>query len=153
MSHRAAVASSAPGAASATADGSVAEAVLRASVPLLGVLRLALGAWAGARPTQVAAGVGVDAEQRTSAVPYVYALAAREVVLGLGALRAWSRGDSGAIWVAAMAASDAFDALVYEVLAEIEVLDRTRSRRSTWFALSGAVPEAVTAVALARHSR
>jgi hypothetical protein len=153
MSDRAGVASSAPATTSATAEGSVAGAVLRASVPLLGALRLALGGWAAARPSQVAAGVGVDADQRSSAVPYVYALAAREVLLGLGAVRAWRRGDSGAIWVAAMAASDTFDALVYEVLAEIEVLDRTKARRSTWFALSGAVPEAVTAVALARRPR
>jgi hypothetical protein len=147
------VASIAPAAASAAADGRLAEAVLRASVPLLGALRLGLGGWAAARPTQVAAGVGVDPDQRTSARPYVYALAARELLLGVGAVRAWRRGDSGALWVAAMAASDAFDALVYEVLAELEVLERTRARRSTWFALSGAVPEAVTAVALTRRAR
>jgi hypothetical protein len=130
-----------------------AAAVLRASVPLLGMVRLALAAWAGARPGPVAAGVGVQPDQQRNAVPYVYALAARELVLGVGAVRSWRRGHSGAGWVAAMAASDAFDALVYELLAELNVLDARRARRATWFALSGAVPESVTAAALVARSR
>jgi hypothetical protein len=51
-----------------------------------------------------------------------------------------------------MAASDLFDAVVYELLAELGTLDRARARRSTLLALSGAVPEAATAVALARQT-
>ncbi len=130
-----------------------AAAVLRASVPLLGLLRLGLGAWAAARPTQVAVGVGVQADQQRNAVPYVYALAARELLLGLGAVRSWRRGHSGAGWVAAMAASDGFDALVYEVLAQLGLLDAPRAHRAFWFALSGAVPESVTAAALVARAR
>jgi hypothetical protein len=128
-------------------------AALRMSVPLLGALRLGIGGWAAARPRQVADGVGVSAEQVEAAVPYVRALAARELVLAIGAFAAYRRGHSCAGWVAAMAASDAFDALVYELLAEIGTLDAAKARRSTQLALSGALPEAATAVALARASR
>lgn len=128
-------------------------AALRMSVPLLGALRLGIGGWAAARPRRVADGVGVSADQREAAVPYVRALAARELVLAIGAFTAYRRGRSCAGWVAAMAASDAFDALVYEVLAELGTLDAAKARRSTLFALSGALPEAATAVALARASR
>ena len=92
-------------------------------------------------------------EQVSAAVPYVRALAARELVLGVGAVLAYRRGRSCAFWIGAMAVSDAFDALVYELLAELGTLERAEARRATLFALSGAVPEALTAVALARHSR
>jgi hypothetical protein len=120
---------------------------------VLGAFRLALAGWAAARPERVARGVGVAEEQQPAAVPWVRALAARELVLGVGTLAARSRGHSGAGWVAAMAASDAFDAVVYQVLAELGTLEPARARRSTWFALSGAVPEAVTAAALALRWR
>lgn len=125
-------------------------AALRASVPLMGALRLGIGGWAAARPRRVADGVGVSADQREAAVPYVYALALRELLLGVGAIRAYRRGHSCAGWIAAMAASDAFDALVYELLAELGTLDKAKARRSTWFTLSGAVPEALTSLALLR---
>lgn len=128
-------------------------AALGASVPLLGVLRLGIGGWAALRPRRVADGVGVSAEQNEAAVPYVRALAARELVLAIGAITAYRRGRSGAAWVAAMAASDAFDALVYELLAELGTLEAAKARRSTLLALGGAIPEAATAVALARASR
>lgn len=124
--------------------------MLRASVPVLGAVRLALAAGAFARPRRAAAGVGVADDQHDAAVPYVYALAARELALGVGAVVAWRRGRSGAGWVAAMAASDGFDAVVYTLLSELGLLDRRRARRAMWVALSGAVPETVTAVALAR---
>lgn len=127
-----------------------APAALRVSVPLLGALRLGIAGWLVVRPRQVAAGVGVSPDQRHAAVPYVRALAVRELVLGVGAVAAYRSGRSGAGWVAAMAASDAFDALVYELLAEIGTLDKQKARRSTWAALSGVVPEALTAAALAR---
>ena len=136
----------------AAGSASGAATVLRASVPVLGVFRLALAGWAAARPDRIARGVGVADDQTGTAVPWVYALAARELVLGVGALTASARGRSGAAWVAAMAASDAFDAVVYEVLAELGTLDPQRARRSTWFALSGAIPEALTAAALALRS-
>jgi hypothetical protein len=140
---------------SVPAAGSTGSAamVLRASVPVLGAMRLALGGWAAARPQGVARGVGVADDQSGTAVPWVYALAAREVVLGVGTLLAWKRGHSGAGWVAAMAASDAFDAVVYQLLAQLGTLDADRARRSTWFALSGAVPEGLTSVALAVRAR
>lgn len=128
-------------------------AALALSVPAMGVFRLGFAARTFARPRRSAAGVGVSPDQQDAAVPYVYALGARELVLGVGALVAWRRGHSGAGWMAAMAVSDAFDALVYELLAELGTLDRARARRSMWLALSGAVPEAVGAVALTRLHR
>ena len=128
-------------------------AALRASVALLGGLRLGIAGWAAARPRRVADGVGVSADQREAAVPYVRALALRELAIGVGAVAAYRRGSSGTFWVAAMAASDAFDALVYELLAELGTLDKAKARRSTLFALSGAVPESLTALALARANR
>lgn len=128
-------------------------AALIASVPLMGALRLGIGGWAAAAPRRVADGVGVSADQQEAAVPYVRALAARELALAVGAFAAYRRGRSCAGWVAAMAASDAFDALVYEVLAELGTLDARKARRSTVVALAGAVPEAVLALALARAAR
>ena len=128
-------------------------AALRVSVAVLGGLRLGIAGWAAVRARHVADGVGVSADQREAAVPYVRALALRELVIGVGALAAYRRGTSGAFWVAAMAGSDAFDAVVYELLAELGTLERAKARRSSWFALSGAVPEALTAVALGRASR
>lgn len=126
---------------------------LAASVPLLAVLRIGASGWAALKPRRVAEGVGVSTEQNEAAVPYVRALAARELVLGAGALAAYRRGHSGAAWVAVMAASDAFDALVYELLAELGTLQAAKARRSTVLALARALPEAATAVALARASR
>lgn len=128
-------------------------AALRASVAGLAALRLGFGVYAAARPRQVADGVGVAPEQREAAVPYVRALALRELVLALGAYAAFRSGRSGAGWVAAMAASEAFDALVYELLAELGTLEPARAHRSTALALSGAVPEALTALALVRAGR
>ena len=128
-------------------------AALRASVALLAGLRLGIAGWAAARPRHVADGVGVSADQRDAAVPYVRALALRELAMGAGAMAAYRRGSAGTFWVAAMAGSDAFDALVYELLAELGTLDKAKARRSTWLALSGAVPEALTALALARAHR
>ena len=128
-------------------------AALRVSVPLMGALRLGLGGWAAARPRQVASGVGVSDEQVAAAVPYVRALAARELVLGVGAVLAYRRGHSCAFWIGAMAVSDVFDALVYELLAELGTLERAKARRTTMAALSGAVPEALTTVALVRARR
>ncbi len=128
-------------------------AALRSSVPLLGVLRLGIGGWCALRPRHVAAGVGVSDEQLDAAVPYVRALALREVVLAAGAIVAYRRGSSGAFWVGAMAASDAFDALVYELLAELGTLERAQARRATVVALTGVLPESITAVALARTAR
>jgi hypothetical protein len=127
-------------------------AALRTSVALLGALRLGFSGWAAARPRQVASGVGVSDEQVEAAVPYVRALAARELALAVGALVAFRRGRPGTFWVASMAASDLFDAVVYELLAELGTLDRARARRSALLALSGAVPEAATAVALGRQT-
>ena len=127
-------------------------AALRTSVALLGALRLGFSGWAAMRPRRVASGVGVSDEQVDAAVPYVRALAARELALATGALLAFRRGHPGTFWVASMAASDLFDAVVYELLAELGTLERARARRSTLLALSSAVPEAATAVALARQT-
>ena len=126
---------------------------LRTSVAVMGVVRLGLAGWTAARPRQAAVGVGVPEEQQDAAVPYVYALAGRELLLGLGTLRAWHRGSGEALWMAAIAASDAFDAAVYQLLAELGTLDASRARRSTLLALGGAVPVGLTAVALAGRSR
>lgn len=139
--------------AAGASASSQAGSALHTSVAVMGVVRLGFAGWTATRPRQAAIGVGVSEEQQDAAVPYVYALAARELLLGLGALRAWRRGSGGALWMAAIAASDAFDAVVYQVLAELGTLDRSRARRATVAALGGAVPEALTAVALARQPR
>jgi hypothetical protein len=130
-----------------------AGSALQTSVAVMGLLRLGVAGWTVSRPRQAAIGLGVSEDQQEAAVPYVYALVARELMLGLGALRAWRTGSGGALWMAAIAASDAFDAVVYQVLAELGTLDRTRARRATLAALGGAVPEGITAVALVRHAR
>jgi hypothetical protein len=97
--------------------------------------------------------VGVSNEQVAAAVPYVRALAARELALGVGAVLAYRRGRSCAFWIGAMAVSDVFDAVVYELLAELGTLEKAKARRATMAALSGAVPEALTSFALVRAGR
>jgi hypothetical protein len=119
----------------------------------MGLLRLGIGGWAAARPGRVAEGVGVSPDQRELAVPYVRALAARELVLGVGTIVAVRRGHSGAGWLAAMALSEAFDAAVYEILAELGTLEASRARRSSVLALTGTVAESVMALAVARSHR
>ena len=64
-----------------------------------------------------------------------------------------SRGHSGAGWLAAMALSEAFDAAVYEILAELGTLEASRARRSSVLALTGTVAESVMALAVARSHR
>lgn len=129
-------------------DRSVA---LTAIVPLWGVLRVGyFGGLTAARPRRTAQMVGVSADQLEAAVPYVFALAAREMALGAGLLWAWRKGHSGAGWMAVVAASDALDALVLVLLSELGTLDERRARRVATSAGIGAAFEAATAVALAR---
>ncbi len=126
-------------------------AALNAIVPLWGVLRLGyFGGWTAARPRRSAAAIGVSPDQQGAAVPYVYALAAREMALGAGLLWAWRKGHSGAGWMALVAASDALDSIVLVLLSELGTLDEDRARRVAASAGIGAIFEAVTAAALAR---
>lgn len=90
---------------------------------LLAGARLGLAATAVVAPTQVGAAVGVREGDHEAAKPYVYALAGRELALGVGLLAARQTGHSGSRWLLAMAASDVFDAMVYEFLRQLQLLE------------------------------
>jgi hypothetical protein len=116
----------------------------------LATVRLGFAVFAGAAPGRFAAAVGVADEQLPAARPYAWALAGRELVLGVGPLVTLRRGGTGAGWVAAMAVWDGVDTLAYELLGQAGTLDRAASRRAAVWAASGLMGESATAVWLAR---
>lgn len=83
-------------------------------VPVLGLLRLGVGALLLARPDTAARALGVDRVTARRTAWLGSLVAVREVALGLGALQAGGH-DPGrtAPWVAAQAVADAGDAVAF----------------------------------------
>lgn len=112
----------------------------RLTLVTFGVIRLGFAGWLAVRPRDVARRAGADPRGRLPAA-VVSAVAARELVLGAGTLRAVRRGG-GAGWVAAQGLADATDTLVLLTGAQRGVLDRVRARRAALLAFSGVGAEA-----------
>jgi hypothetical protein len=124
-----------------------------AVVPALGITRLAIGAGLIIGPAGLGKALGLS-EADAKAAGWLARLAgAREIAIGLGTLDAWRSGKSVDGWVAAQGISDASDAIAFATVALQGKVSPVRGWGMSLFALSGAVSEGLTAVALRRGSR
>lgn len=124
-----------------------------AVVPALGITRLAIGAGLIIGPAGLGKALGLS-EADAKAAGWLARLAgAREIAIGLGTLDAWRSGKSVDGWVAAQGISDASDAIAFATVALQGKVSPVRGWGMSLFALSGAISEGLTAVALRRGSR
>ena len=122
-------------------------------VPALGITRLAIGAGLIIGPAGLGKALGLS-EADAKAAGWLARLAgAREIAIGLGTLDAWRSGKSVDGWVAAQGISDASDAIAFATVALQGKVSPVRGWGMSLFALSGAISEGLTAVALRRGSR
>jgi len=122
-------------------------------VPALGITRLAIGAGLIIGPAGLGKALGLS-EADAKAAGWLARLAgAREIAIGLGTLDAWRSGKSVDGWVAAQGISDASDAIAFATVALQGRVSPVRGWGMSLFALSGAISEGLTAVALRRGSR
>jgi len=119
-------------------------------VPALGITRIVIGAGMIVNPSGLGKALGLGDQQARDAGWLARLAGAREIGIGLGTLHAWRTGGPAAGWVAAQAISDASDAVAFATVAAQGKISRTRGIGMGLFALSGAVPEALTAIALGR---
>lgn len=122
-------------------------------VPALGITRLVIGAGMLANPAGLGKALGLTDDAAREAGWLARLAGAREIGIGLGTLLAWRSGAPAAGWVAAQAISDGSDAVAFAVSAAQGRISTSRGWGMGLFALSGAVSEALTAVALARSER
>ena len=124
-----------------------------AVVPALGVTRLVIGAGMILNPAGLGKALGLSDEQAQQAGWLARLAGAREIGIGLGTLAAWRSGAPTAGWVAAQAISDGSDAVAFTAMAVQGKISPARGWGMGLFALSGAVSEALTAMALGRSAR
>ena len=122
-------------------------------IPALGITRIVIGAGMIANPAGLGKALGLSEEQAKEAGWLARLAGAREIGIGLGTLAAWRAGAPTAGWVAAQAISDGSDAVAFAVVAAQGKISPARGWGMGMFALSGAVSEALTAVALSRSAR
>jgi hypothetical protein len=117
----------------------------------LGLTRLVIGSGLLINPAGLGRALGATDPEQTA--PMGRLLGAREVAIGLGTLVAWRRGESTAAWVAAQAMSDGSDTIAFAAAAIAGRVSGARGWGMAAFAASGAISEALTAIALARADR
>lgn len=122
-------------------------------VPALGITRLVIGAGMIVNPAGLGKALGLSDERAREAGWLARLAGAREIGIGLGTLAAWRSGAPTAGWVAAQAISDGSDAVAFAAASARGSITPARGWGMGLFALSGAVSEALTAVALARTAR
>lgn len=120
-------------------------------VPALGLTRIVIGAGLVVSPAGLGRALGASDPQQTAPVGRL--LGAREIAIGLGTLAAWRRGGSTAAWVAAQAISDGSDTVAFAAAALGGRVSAARGWGMAAFAASGAISEALTALALHREGR
>ena len=121
-------------------------------VPALGLTRVVIGAGMIVNPAGLGKALGLSQERAREAGWLARLAGAREIGIGLGTIAAWRAGAPTAGWVAAQAISDGSDAVAFAVSAAQGRISPTRGWAMGLFALSGAVSEAVTAMALRRSA-
>ncbi len=119
-------------------------------IPALGITRIVIGVGMIANPSGLGKALGMAPDQARDAGWLARLAGAREIGIGLGTLHAWRTGAPTAGWVAAQAISDASDAVAFATVAVQGKISAARGIGMGLFALSGAVPEALTAFALGR---
>ncbi len=122
-------------------------------VPALGITRLVIGAGMIANPAGLGKALGLSEERAEEAGWLARLAGAREIAIGLGTLAAWRTGAPTAGWVGAQAISDGSDAIAFAAMTIRGSISPMRGWGMGLFALSGAVSEALTAVALSRSVR
>ena len=122
-------------------------------VPALGVTRLVIGAGMIVNPAGLGKALGLSEERAREAGWLARLAGAREIGIGLGTLAAWRSGAPTAGWVAAQAISDGSDAVAFAMASRKGAITPARGWGMGLFALSGAVSEALTALALRRSAR
>lgn len=125
----------------------------RGVVPALGLTRLAIGAGLLVGPAGLGKALGLSADEAKRAGWLARLMGAREIAIGLGTLDAWRTGRPVDGWVAAQGMSDASDAVAFASVALAGRVSPARGWGMSLFALSGAVSEGLTAVALRRQGR
>ncbi len=122
-------------------------------VPALGITRVVIGAGMIVNPAGLGKALGLSEERAREAGWLARLAGAREIGIGLGTLAAWRSGAPTAGWVAAQAISDGSDAVAFAMVARRGAITPARGWGMGLFALSGAISEALTAVALRRSAR
>ena len=121
-------------------------------VPALGITRVVIGAGMIVNPEGLGKALGLSQERAREAGWLARLAGAREIGIGLGTIAAWRAGAPTAGWVAAQAISDGSDAVAFAVSAAQGKITPARGWAMGLFALSGAVSEALTAMALRRSA-
>jgi hypothetical protein len=110
--------------------------------PILGAGRLLIGAGLIFAPGGLARGLGIDPQSAAASRWLTRIAGAREVAIGIGAIRAWHR------WILAQAISDSADVVAFGAAAVSGKVSAKRGIGMAVFAASGAVSEIVTFIAL-----
>lgn len=121
-------------------------------VPALGLTRVVIGAGMIVNPAGLGKALGLSEEAARDAGWLARLAGAREIGIGLGTIAAWRAGAPTAGWVAAQAISDGSDAVAFAITAAQGRISPARGWGMGLFALSGAVSEALTAIALRRSA-
>lgn len=122
-----------------------------AVIPALGLTRIAIGAGLLIGPAGFGKALGLSPQEADRAGWMARLTGAREIAIGVGTLDAWRNGRPTSGWVAAQGISDASDAVAFAVVASQGRVSPLRGWGMSLFALSGAVSEGLTALALRRE--
>jgi hypothetical protein len=116
--------------------------------PILGAGRILIGAGLIFAPGGLARGLGIDPQSATASRWLTRIAGAREVGIGIGAIRAWHRQEDPSGWILAQAISDSTDVVAFGAAAVSGKVSAKRGVGMAAFAASGAVSEIVTFIAL-----
>jgi len=121
--------------------------------PALGFTRIAIGVGLVLNPKGIGKALGIDDASMEQAAWLARFTGGREIAIGMGTLLAWRRSEPMAGWIAAQSISDATDTIAFITVTAHGKVTPIRGWGMAAFAASGAVSEAVTAIALWRRSR
>ena len=116
--------------------------------PILGAGRILIGAGLIFAPGGLARGLGIDPQSAAASRWLTRIAGAREVAIGIGAIRAWHRDEDPSGWILAQAISDSTDVVAFGAAAVSGKVSAKRGVGMAVFAASGAVSEIVTLLAL-----
>jgi hypothetical protein len=116
--------------------------------PILGAGRIFIGAGLVFAPDGLARGLGIDPEVAAQSRWLTRLAGAREIAIGVGAIRAWHSKEDPSGWILAQAISDSTDVVAFVLAATSGRVSYKRGFAMALFAASGAVSEALTFIAL-----
>ena len=116
--------------------------------PILGAGRILIGAGLVFAPDGLARGLGIGPEAAAQSRWLTRLAGAREIAIGVGAIRAWRRSEDPSGWILAQAISDSTDVVAFVLAATSGRVSYKRGFGMALFAASGAVSEALTFIAL-----